>query len=352
MKKQEQNYLIEFLRFIFSVAILLYHSWLFIGIYGEGLAKRGYLGVDFYFIVTGYLMLNSLNKNKTKNKSKSILSESLEFVWLKLKRIIPALIVTFGIGLLFVFEGNILDYHNLTSNNVMGELFQLSILGYPLPINSSWWYLSAMFIVLLLLYPLAKKYKKDYTKFIAPVILLTTLGIVRSKGIAVNDPLPITFFLRNGFYKGVIFIILGNFAYEISNYIKNFKVSKKMSIFLTIIELGTYLFLIMNLQHAVVDTIIFAVILTLNVALTFSNITCSKNIFKSSIWKKLGTFGFYMYLCQISIRTYMMRYITHIYKIDLIKYIIITLVTSIIIYILVEIVYKKIKNLIMKKINR
>ena len=108
----------------------------------------------------------------------------------------------------------------------------------------------------------------------------------------------------------------------------------------------------MNLQHAVVDTIIFAVILTLNVALTFSNITCSKNIFKSSIWKKLGTFGFYMYLCQISIRTYMMRYITHIYKIDLIKYIIITLVTSIIIYILVEIVYKKIKNLIMKKINR
>ena len=224
MKNQEQNYFIEFLRFVFSIAILFYHSWMLIGIYGEGLARRGFLGVDFYFIVTGYLMLKSLNKDKT--KSKSILKDTIEFVLKKYKRLLPALLVTFGIGLLFVYGRRTFDHNLLLSNDVIGEILQLGILGYPLSVNSSWWYLSAMFIVLLILYPLAKKYKKDYIKYIAPLILLFTLGIVKTKMIIINDPLSITFFLRNGFYKGVIFIILGNFAYEISNYIKKINITK------------------------------------------------------------------------------------------------------------------------------
>ena len=87
-EKDEQNYFIEFLRFVFSIAILIYHSWLFIGIYGEGIFRRGYLGVDFYFIVTGYLMINSLNRDK--KKSKSILKESFDFVFKKYKNCSPS----------------------------------------------------------------------------------------------------------------------------------------------------------------------------------------------------------------------------------------------------------------------
>ena len=58
MKKEGQNYFIDFLRFVFSVGILLYHSWSFTGEFGKGLFNAGYLGVDFFFIVTGYLMIN------------------------------------------------------------------------------------------------------------------------------------------------------------------------------------------------------------------------------------------------------------------------------------------------------
>jgi len=350
LKKQEQNYFIEFLRFIFSIAILFYHSWMFIGVYGEGLVKRGFLAVDFYFIVTGYLMLNSLNKEGT--KIQSIISDSINFVLKKFKRLLPSLLVTFGIGLVFVYGRNIVNIELLLSNAIIGELLQLGIFGYPLTVNSSWWYLSAMFIVLLILTPLAKKYKSTYSKYIAPLILIFTLGLVNTKGIIINDPMLISFFLRNGFYKGVIFIILGNFAYEISEYIKNIKITKRCSIILTIIEIFLYLFLILNLHYAVLDTLIFAVLLTLNISLTFSNITYTKNIFKHSIWKKLGTLGFYIYLCQISIRTYMLRHLTHVYKIDLLKYLVITLLTSICIYIIIEIIYKKVIKLINKLIFR
>lgn len=349
-EKDEQNYFIEFLRFVFSIAILIYHSWLFIGIYGEGIFRRGYLGVDFYFIVTGYLMMNSLNRDK--KKSKSILKESFDFVFKKYKRLFPALLVTFGIGLLFVYGRNILDYKILFSNAIIGEILQLGVLGYPLNINSSWWYLSAMFLVLFILYPLAKKYKESYIKYIAPLILLFTLGLINTKMIAINDPTPITFFLRNGFYKAIIFIILGNFAYAIADYIKNLKLTKKWSIILTIVEVFLYLFLILNLHYIVLDTLLFAILLTFNISLTFSNVTCIKKIFKNPLWKKLGTFGFYIYLCQISIRTYMLRHLTGIYKLDLIKYIIITLITATIIYILIEVVYKRLTKLMKNKADK
>lgn len=344
MKKQ--NYFIDFLRFIFSIAILFYHSWMFIGVYGEGLVKRGFLAVDFYFIVTGFLMLNSLYKDKSSNESD--FENSIRFVLKKYMRLFPALLLTFIIGLLFAYGRNVTNYQLLFSNAVVGELLQLGILGYPLTINSSWWYLSAMFIILLILSPFAKKYKKTYTRYIAPVILLFTLGLVYSKGIIINDPMLITYFLRNGFYKGVIFIILGNFAYEISNYIKNITITKRQALALTTAEVLLYLFLILNLHYAILDTLLFAVLLTLNIALTFSNITYTTSIFKSPKWKKLGTLGFYIYLCQISIRTYMLRHLTHVYKIDLIKYILITLITAIFIYVIVEIMYEKTIKLVKK----
>jgi peptidoglycan/LPS O-acetylase OafA/YrhL len=63
MKEKQENYFIDFLRFVFSVCIVFYHSWMFAGEFGKGIFNYGYLAVDFYFIVTGYLMINSMSKS-------------------------------------------------------------------------------------------------------------------------------------------------------------------------------------------------------------------------------------------------------------------------------------------------
>jgi peptidoglycan/LPS O-acetylase OafA/YrhL len=69
MKKQvSYNYFIDLLKFIFSVIIVFYHSWIFTGEYGAGFFNHGYLAVDFYFIVTGYLMMQSIAKEKDGNQ--------------------------------------------------------------------------------------------------------------------------------------------------------------------------------------------------------------------------------------------------------------------------------------------
>jgi peptidoglycan/LPS O-acetylase OafA/YrhL len=348
MKDKQENYFIDFLRFIFSMCILFYHSWYLTGRYGKELFKAGYLAVDFYFIVTGYLMINSMKNNtrKDKNKKTSMLNDTVIFVWNKINKLIPALLLTFIIGVIYVYGfGIFLNPSLLFSNKLMPELFQFGILGYKYYINDSWWYISSMLFVIALLYPLTQKFKNDYFIYVAPLIIIITLGIVNSFGIYIDDPAKVSFFLENGFYKALIYIPLGNISYFIAEKIRSKNFTKNKIILLSIVEILLYIFFVCDMHFKVIGTFIFGILMTLNVSLTFSNVTYSKKIFKHSFWKKLGLYGFYVFLCNVSIRRFIVkRYKKYnlTYKQLFIRFVILSLVTALFIYIMIEIVYKKI----------
>ena len=106
IKKNTENYYIDFLRFIFSFIILFYHSWLFTGNFGNGLFNAGYYGVDFYFIVTGYLMMNSISKKK---EGKDTLKSTFQYIYNKFKRLFLSLILCFLIRIIFTYGRKCLD---------------------------------------------------------------------------------------------------------------------------------------------------------------------------------------------------------------------------------------------------
>ena len=351
MAEKSENYFIDFLRFVFSLCILCYHSWLFSGEYGSGILNFGFLAVDFYFIVTGYLMINSLQK--TKSIKAPILSKSFEFVFKKINRLIPALIVTFIVGLVFVYGRSVfLDYRLLLSNKIFPELFQLSILEFEISINGSWWYISAMIIVIAILCPFALKYDKYFSYYIAPLIVLFGLGIVNHFKININDPAGTTFFLRNGFYKALIFIPLGNIAYALTEVIGKTSFSKFKRILLTILEFAIYTVLLLNMQYYFIETFLSAILLMFNISLTFSNITYTKNLFRHSICKKLGNYGLYIFLCNVSIRTYMLRNYMALnmsYKQLLLRFFVISCVVALFLYLIVEVIYKRLKDFMKRK---
>lgn len=49
-----RNGMIDFMRFVFIIAVVLHHSVLFYAPIIDG-----YIGVEFFFIVSGYLLTNS-----------------------------------------------------------------------------------------------------------------------------------------------------------------------------------------------------------------------------------------------------------------------------------------------------
>ena len=84
MKENNYNYFIDFLKFIFSIIIVIYHAWVFAYSYDVAPFKAGYLAVDFYFIVSVYLMMKSIQKEIVPNKMIGI--ETMKFIYNKIKK--------------------------------------------------------------------------------------------------------------------------------------------------------------------------------------------------------------------------------------------------------------------------
>lgn len=53
----QRNGMIDFMRFIFSIVIVLHHASLF-----RGTMLAGYIGVEFFFIVSGWLLMERVQK--------------------------------------------------------------------------------------------------------------------------------------------------------------------------------------------------------------------------------------------------------------------------------------------------
>lgn len=300
-KTANYNYFIDLLKFIFSILIVFYHSWIFTGEFGSGFFNHGYLAVDFYFIVTGYLMMQSIEKEKKSKESIGL--KTIKFIYKKIASIFPYILFAFILGTILLYKSDILSIRLMTANNLISEILQIGTLGLGIPINGAAWYISAMLICLFCLYPLANKFKENYIYLIAPLLLFLFLGICYSFDIVVNDPANKVFIGLNGLYKGFIFIILGNISYEVVKWFKKVNFTKVGRIFLTIIELLLLFMLIATMHLNFLGTIVVALVTFALVTIVFSERSYSKEIFNFPFFKKLGFFGFIMYLNNVYLRT-------------------------------------------------
>ena len=342
MNNKAHNYYIDFWKFVFSLIIVIYHSWVFNGEYGNGLFNKGYLATIFYFVVTGYLMMNSISKEKDNQDNIGI--STFNFLKKKFLSLLPYLTISFVIGYILVYRRSGISLPILFSNNTIAEFFQLGIFGYTLNINSSWWYISAMLFCLAFLYPLAKKYKESFKYIIVPLIILLVIALIKFKGINIYDPLGITFIFANGFYKGIIFICLGVVSYIISDYLKKIQLNTIQKIVLTIMETGIYLFLIYNMNELMIGTVLAGALFTIAIALSFSNQCYSSKIFTSSLFPKLAKFGFLMFLNNCAIRKFLLsRNYSFSYLKLLLIFLVLNIIVAAILYFIIDILYKKIK---------
>lgn len=337
-----RNYYIDFLKLIFSVIIVCYHSWIFTGNFGSGIFNRGFYAVDFYFIVTGFLFIKSVEKIYNEKHNEPVGLLDIKFVFNKIKNILPSIILIFIIGYILVFRRDAIDYHIALSDSIVTEFFGLGFLGKGMLVNLGCWYVSIMILVLFILFPIAYKYKKNFNYLIAPLIIILTLGICNYNSINIMDPLSKKFIFINGFYKGLIFINLGVLSYELCSYLKKIELSRKIRSFMTIIETIIYLFLILNMHYAIAGSYICAILFTFNIALTFSNISFTANIFNSSIFQKLGKFGFCLYLSNIPVRYFVDLKFSYSYRNMFLIYWVLVIILSFFVYLISEFILKKV----------
>lgn len=161
-KKQPRNGEIELLRGIAACMILLLHTHYIPGLHS--LCKGGNIAVEFFFLLSGYLMAASVQKRAAQQPctAVSLPQETASFVWRKIKAFWPELLVACSIGLCFyaaahhfhIREVGKAGLETLCSNVLMLKMTGLTTNG----INGSTWYLSAMVLSCTLLYPLLRRF--------------------------------------------------------------------------------------------------------------------------------------------------------------------------------------------------
>lgn len=83
------------MRFIFSIMVILFHcNRIFIGDipnkgYEPGLMPRGYIAVEFFFMVSGFLMAKSVVKSNAVSSGQHLGKGYIKFMWGKVSSLLP-----------------------------------------------------------------------------------------------------------------------------------------------------------------------------------------------------------------------------------------------------------------------
>ena len=117
MEKTERNLAIDAIKGLAIMAVALYH-------FGGGILPYGYLGVDIFFVVGGYLFIASIKKKLEEGKF-----NYWHFCFRKIIRLWPlvilASIVSVGLGFFLMLPD---DYENLAESAIASSVFSNHIL--------------------------------------------------------------------------------------------------------------------------------------------------------------------------------------------------------------------------------
>ena len=176
MKPTARNGKIDLLKFLFALFVIIYHFNNAVN-YPNEIFTKGYIGVEFFFVVSGFLFAKSISK--ITYQKETILKDSFGFMKRKYLSLFPyhcffftatflycAIHYTWGIRKSFTqLLLSIPDFLMLR----MGGISNLPLLGHE-------WYISAMLIVMFIFTPIAIRYRRFFLHYLCPVLFVGCIG--------------------------------------------------------------------------------------------------------------------------------------------------------------------------------
>ncbi len=303
MSKKRYNPEIDLLKFIFSVIVVIYHSKNISAIGSEALFKYGFTAVEFFFIVSGYLMVKSSKKFTAENIGKNTMS----FVYNKAKILYPpflfAFIVSFVIRQIsfFLYDGYTIFDLGKDALSSVGELLFLMKTGitFGTIFNGPTWYIGAMLLGMLILFPVLIKHRDWFLHTGSIVIAIFLYGFSYPVKHTLNY-LEWSEFTTMSIIRAVAGLCLGCFACGLIERIeeKGIELKKPGKALLGLVQFGL-LFIILfimqregknNFDYVCMVYIFFLCLIVL------SGLTGIKNILPDKLCSFLGNCSLLMYL--------------------------------------------------------
>ncbi len=199
--------MISFWRVVFTFLIVLFHIF---AQYGVGSCWG--ISVEFFFIVSGWLLMAEVRRNKL---------EPYEYLWKRIKRLYPEYLLMFiinAICMFFVGKYSHGDFIWWIKGTGLREALMIHYWPWDEALdlaNGATWYISVMLVAGLLLYSLAKRCPKILMEIILPVIIISFLTYTFREYRSVQiDAIIGVFHVR--FFRGFADMGIGMLLYELS----------------------------------------------------------------------------------------------------------------------------------------
>ena len=299
---------IDSLKIIGAFIIAFYHITGVIGIPNNSfslttniartLSAIGYIPVEMFFFISGYLMVYNYS-----DKIKKI--DFLEYIIKKIGKIYPFLIINIFLCSLF----SIIYYHNFDIYQLIYNLFIFQGGVFP----GAWdfridiagggtWFLTPLFLSYILFFFISK-YKKEETA-LGTYIAIALLSMMALKN-NFNYPIINGYMLRGllGFFAGSIFSsIIKKYGFKIPNFIK----------VIVLFFISAYVYIIISKQYNnTIDFIIYTDIVFLPcLFLICENVNWFKNILTSTRFKKISSLSMPLFFLNIPVAYFFKMLIT------------------------------------------
>lgn len=323
INKTKRNGKIELLRFIFSLIVVCDHlqyvihseSW------GGGLFKNSGVAVEFFFVLSGFLMAKSIAKFK--QPSQDIAGETSTYVLSKIKAIFPNYILSFCV----VFACYCMTYEirdvtscAVTAIKSIPSFFFLQEAGWEkqlVSINGPTWYISAMLISMLIIYPLCRK-SRFFNKIGTLIVSILLIGTLQLKFGSLVSPYE-TFdnIIYKGLVRGFAEICLGVVAFNMHDILLKKQFTQIGIGVFSVIEITCFfiaMYIVIFSQNPG-NNIIGLIAITFLIIIAFTGNTAFSKAFNNSLSVYLGRLSLSIYLSHKAVR-YFDKYIVKIIDFD------------------------------------
>lgn len=291
--EKKHNGEVSLLKFLFSLLILAFHLGSYFGNF-----KYGYIGVEFFFIVSGFYFCKNIINKKVIDKEISI--SSFEFLKNKFFKFLPYYFI------LYILAIPISIYiDNFSKNDFILALMNLfTIPNYENRLYVTYgitWYINSMLIIEFILYPLLLKFKDKIIYIFSPIVIFFSFCILIINFNWIGDSWSLLPFSFEGIIRALMDINIGIFLYGIIDKLKDVKLTDFSRFLITTFEIIGYVLVVyLSNKHTVSVEFVLLLIVILSLFITLSE--------KDYLFEICNNKFFY-YLEKLSLPIYIFQFI-------------------------------------------
>ena len=311
----KRNGKIDFYKFIMALVVMFLHSKVFaldenaINVTFR-LFKRGGLAVEFFFIVSGYLMaLHVFNEMQLKSECPTVnlAMQTQEFIVGKVRAIMPDYLIAWLISFIVMMVKESRGTISGIVSRILDAIYEpllihMSGLGHYRT-NGVVWYISAMLISMAVIYPMLRRYFHMFTKVVAPLIAVILLGMIYRINTTTVDVTETVFdsFLYLGLVRAFAELCLGVACYDIIEKIKVVDFTLLGKVCISVMETVSFILALgyMQFGHSEKHDMVIILPIAIMIIFAFSHQGLLAKLFDNNVCHLMGRYSLSIYLSHV-----------------------------------------------------